>query len=753
MKPTYAIVILALISAQTFGQILHKAPIRDKVSSRSYPIDGTPLLQKQYQQAAEFMRAHPDFAREARLQKATSWGFSVNSTKSWWVYNIAVGNYYQDASTCRKVGTNCYIFVEDSLWTNGHVTQAAVDSIENDFDNKTPANASKGIFNMDVGAFGNPPDVDSDPKIVILILNIQDGYLGSGGYVAGFFDPINEISVTHSNLAEIYYVDANPTNLTTADGIETAMSTAAHEFQHMINYNYHLSTQEPTFINEGCSMLAELYCGYPPADLSLYANETNHYLFDWRKDDNTLVLNDYARAQRFHLYLWDRYGIGIFKNIVGSTMTDGISIINDALTKSGTSINFNSLFSNWLIANELNDTTANRMYGYAYKNLPASKGPTYFNPTVTRTDTVSQVGGRYLIFKSGSNLSVTFSNPGSSSNLSVQAIEMGSGTSNVVNVPFGTPFSEPNFGSTYTTVAFAVVNQDPNNPAVYSYQATGTGPTSSVELKWDNTEPTGYYIWAKSDTLCVTFDAYPGGTLDSVRVALRRGGSILGGIYQSTGVDRPSPLGKLLVRDTATIADSTSLPYNIPYKNWATIHLSSYKISTDQPFAAAFVIGNIPNAPGVMATDIPSDGPYHSYTYITSAEASQGSPTVQPAGWYYISSSSTNIAIYLIRAFVRFTTGVTKEISPLPTAFELGQNYPNPFNPSTQIRYQLSSSSQVSLNVYDILGRHVAVLVDKQQGPGNYSVNFSASGLASGMYFYRLAAEGNTSVKKMVILK
>ena len=127
-----------------------------------------------------------------------------------------------------------------------------------------------------------------------------------GGYIAGYFDPTNELpasSTMYSNAAEIYYIDANPGNLNTASGIRSAMTTTAHEFQHMINWNYHRAIQQMTFVDESCSELAEVYCGYPSTDLSRYANETNRYLFDWRTNDNRLVLNDYARAQRFSLYL------------------------------------------------------------------------------------------------------------------------------------------------------------------------------------------------------------------------------------------------------------------------------------------------------------------------------------------------------------------------------------------------------------------------------------------------------------------
>jgi hypothetical protein len=753
MRLTVTMLLTMLCLGQTFGQSIQRSPLHEKDTQKSYPIDGTPLLQKQYLQAAEYVASHPEEFQSSRLQKISSWGFSVGATHQWWTYNYVSGVHYQTSSTCRGVGTNCYIFVEDSLW-NTRVTQASVDSIRNDFDNKTPANSGKGIFAMDTSAFGTPPDVDGDPKIIILICNIQDGYSGTGGYIAGFFDPSQEISGTTSNHAEIYYIDANPANLSSTSGIQAAMSTTAHEFQHMINWNYHktAATQEPTFVNESCSKLAELYCGYPPDGLDLYSNETNIYLFTWRTDDNTLVLNDYARAQRFSLYMWDRFGIGIFKYIVQSSQTSGTGIINDALTKDGTSLTFNDLFSNWLIANELNDTTSNRLYGYAYQNLPPSNGKSFYNPNTSSTDTVKNLAAEYLIFKGGTNLSATFNNTGGNSNLSVTAIEMGTSSNNVVDVPFGTPFSEPNFGSTYNEIAFVVVNKDPNNSAIYNYSTSGVASTAATELKWDNTEPVDYYSWATSDTICVTYDALPQGILDSIRIALRRAGSINGGVYQYTGVARPTPLGKQLASITATSTDSATINptthnYVVPYNNWATIDLTSQNISTGSPFVIAFTIGSNPYAPGVMVTDYPGTNFYHSYTYLNSSEGASG------AGWYFISSSDTTVAIYLIRAYVSVQTGVKQVVEVLPARFNLQQNYPNPFNPTTTINYQLPTNSHVTLKVFDVLGREVATLVNAQQTPGNHSVAFSARNLPSGVYFYRITAGNFSEVKKLVLEK
>lgn len=100
-------------------------------------------------------------------------------------------------------------------------------------------------------------------------------------------------------------------------------------------------------------------------------------------------------------------------------------------------------------------------------------------------------------------------------------------------------------------------------------------------------------------------------------------------------------------------------------------------------------------------------------------------------------------------------TGISNKdnITAAPSTFYLSQNYPNPFNPTTIISYSLPFRSSVSLKIYDILGREVANLVDGQKSAGNYKVEFNASNLASGIYFYSLKAGSFVATKKLVLLK
>ena len=85
--------------------------------------------------------------------------------------------------------------------------------------------------------------------------------------------------------------------------------------------------------------------------------------------------------------------------------------------------------------------------------------------------------------------------------------------------------------------------------------------------------------------------------------------------------------------------------------------------------------------------------------------------------------------------------------------FSLDQNYPNPFNPSTTISYNLAENADVSLKVYDVMGQEVAKLVNEKQSAGTHNVQFDASELSSGIYFYKLIAGDFISVKKMSLIK
>jgi hypothetical protein len=128
---------------------------------------------------------------------------------------------------------------------------------------------------------------------------------------------------------------------------------------------------------------------------------------------------------------------------------------------------------------------------------------------------------------------------------------------------------------------------------------------------------------------------------------------------------------------------------------------------------------------------------------------------------------SGTVLIDNLRIHSGTVTAIHVSDEPLPSVFSLEQNFPNPFNPSTVIQYSIPavktghapSLHEVTLKVYDVLGREVAVLVNEHQSPGDYKVEWDATGLASGVYLYSINVEttigsaGFTRVKKMVLLR
>ena len=118
-------------------------------------------------------------------------------------------------------------------------------------------------------------------------------------------------------------------------------------------------------------------------------------------------------------------------------------------------------------------------------------------------------------------------------------------------------------------------------------------------------------------------------------------------------------------------------------------------------------------------------------------------------------ASFTSADAYSAIAFVGSpdkTTGVVGHAGT-PLTFSLTQNYPNPFNPTTVISYQLPAVSHVTLTVYDILGNEVATLTNGTQSAGVHTIQFSGSGMASGVYFYRLSTQDYVRTMKMILLK
>lgn len=764
----YKFINLLLITVISFSVISAQSSFENKLadenilSKEGYPVDPRPLLERfSKANGIDLDKIEPI---PPQLRK-TNWNFNIGSTYSWWAHDLSATNltFYQTPTTCRAIGNNSYIFVEDSLWTSGKVDQIAVNKVLEAFETKNALpNSTKGIYQTNVESFGNPPNVDNDPRIIILILNIRDGWTPGNAYTAGYFYSYNQGTGSNSNRAEVFYLDANPLNLKTESGLYTGMSITAHEFQHMIHFNYMTST---TFYNEAFSEIASYLNGYSIRTSNRYINDTNQYLLTWR--DGNDVLKDYERAARYALYLSEQFTPGIFKQYLQTRISNanGITLAAQSFDPGR---NFESILEDWFIANYLNDRSVNTKYGYQLAGLPKATGITYNTPNVPNTSgAVSKYGVQYISYKAGKNLSVNFNNLGNSS-IKVKAIKIGNGAKEVVTVPTNTDFGFSDFGTTFTEITFAVYITDQNlfmpsesSQFNFVYSSTGTAVAQILELAYDATEPTGYLQLTPGDSVAVVFDAVSGMKLDSIKVALRGTLPIQGRILEYSGVSGLLG-GKLMASITATsplsapppvVNTGAEYPYVTPYPNWVKVDLRSLNLNADKNFTVQFPIGAAyPSSNRVMSTYYQSTASYHSFSYQS---------TNNPPRWIYYSVSNKEgyIFLFLIRAYVSVIgSSINEPIELIPNNYTLEQNYPNPFNPETVISFNMPKSGSVQIKIYDVLGKEIRTLINEERNAGKHNIYWNATDeygkrVSSGVYFYTISADNFSQTKKMVLMK
>jgi hypothetical protein len=162
---------------------------------------------------------------------------------------------------------------------------------------------------------------------------------------------------------------------------------------------------------------------------------------------------------------------------------------------------------------------------------------------------------------------------------------------------------------------------------------------------------------------------------------------------------------------------------------------SSFHILVTAVVSGARVVDAITSDTTLLCPSILN--PTTNYSWIVSASNAYGSGDFSPE--------------------MRFQTGTdittVDRNGAIPSEFSLSQNYPNPFNPTTNIQFAVPQAGPVSLRVYDVLGREVALLVDDVLKPGYYTARFDGHTLASGVYFYRLIAGGFVEMRKMQVVK
>lgn len=152
----------------------------------------------------------------------------------------------------------------------------------------------------------------------------------------------------------------------------------------------------------------------------------------------------------------------------------------------------------------------------------------------------------------------------------------------------------------------------------------------------------------------------------------------------------------------------------------------------------------------------PSDSILQIWKYTDSDIPTKGSENARINLWLFrgtAPSDNSEIEVVITRFEHNKITSVKESYKKQTIRYSMLQNYPNPFNSSTRIGYSIPKESKVVLNVYNIQGKEVGVLVNKNSLPGNYEIKWQANELPSGVYFYRLIIDDFVDTKKMVLLR
>ena len=187
--------------------------------------------------------------------------------------------------------------------------------------------------------------------------------------------------------------------------------------------------------------------------------------------------------------------------------------------------------------------------------------------------------------------------------------------------------------------------------------------------------------------------------------------------------------------DTLAVNDTASLILSL--FNYGTGNLNISSISS--------------SIPQFSITGFPSVIPQNEFAYARiKFRPDQFSQTFTSS----LSIQSNDTTIYVnLTGYSNSTIGVTTISTEIPVNYSLSQNYPNPFNPATNLEFGISNLEFVSLKIYDNLGKEIATLVNGNLKPGLYKFNFDASGLTSGIYFYKLETDNFSATRKMLLVK
>ncbi len=652
---------------------------------------------------------------------------------------------------------------------------------------------SLGIIEIDESVFGPPSDIDGNGKVDVLVHDIKDNFdPGSGNitFTAGYYSPAD---LTNGNGADIIHLDTYP-SIYRSDGSrrgsEFVLQTIAHEYQHLIFAVQH-GGGDLTFIDEGLAEWAEVVNGYTPRSITYLgeASELTRSMLDWR-DANSEPYGgpmgqDYQRGGLFHHYLAERLGTDLVGAIARSDGS-GVGNYTKLMTDNFLDVSFlRDLVQGFHAANLINDQSLNPAFGYE-SSFRSSIGATGFQTIDGSLASTSSTNGnlnpgavRYLRWTQVGDFTLNIgASSGADRMMPLLFYRPAFGTMRQVTPEVaGEPTTVTgNFEEVYLVLPHVdLLTSAPASFSVNASWATFSGSAQFEEISYDNGQAAtssgnliGYGLGGSlqaslpaSTEFANVFDVPEGGALSSVDISMLFFENLSGVTVTSSVKDftlkvyddlAGEPGNLILEKELAWSAGAST-----PQLTFQTIDLSgdigvlqnyqgrvyvsvSDAGSDDNHIFLPFSNLQVTDTPSFMYFDFSNSGlGWASFDGITSGDG----------------SSVFDGLVVPIRAKINLVGGATdtETDATLPRTLALQQNYPNPFNPSTQIRFSLPQTSDVRLQVFDLLGRNVATLVNGPMSAGQHEVTFDAADLTSGLYLYTITAGAQRISRTMTLIK
>lgn len=317
-------------------------------------------------------RHDPAFQPTGILSKGN---FQIGDEINFWAIDYfedpVYGTFYLLPATCRFAGEDTYIFVENDVWGD-YFNEEDVVAFAVALEDSVPAD-SGGIIEINSATFGPIPDeIDGDPRVFFLVLNIRDGWTGEPGhetYIGGYFSPYNQFTEQeaylyyggHSNEVEMLYIDCYPAEP------EDALYTSSHELVHLIQWGIKPFSGEDLWVIENQAQSGPFVCGYGVDQVTTFLDVGGVTPVGWTdlQSDSEYVAG-YGAGYLFFGYLYENYGGSNFLWNSMRSEEKGLAGIAEAISDAtGLQPDVNSILDDWMIANWVDDVSVgDGRFGY-----------------------------------------------------------------------------------------------------------------------------------------------------------------------------------------------------------------------------------------------------------------------------------------------------------------------------------------------------------------------------------------------------